>query len=159
MVSRAPSVRSGAPSSGDPSLPAPSALEGPPVGGAMKARRMREQGQANLAAAEAHKKSEALERRRMAMNSVKPPAEIGVQKVGGVVVDGRGPLNINTPRGSESNGSNGIGVVGVQVKPGRQRGSSANSSDEEPDAFFERRCGAESQMDIRFLKALICNCI
>ncbi|MEW5306471.1 MAG: hypothetical protein WDW36_008933 [Sanguina aurantia] len=65
-------------------------LEGPPVGGAMAARQRRAAGAGALAGAEEGRRAEALERRTAAMNSVKPPPEVGGQRVAGVALDGRG---------------------------------------------------------------------
>ncbi|GFR44569.1 hypothetical protein Agub_g5842, partial [Astrephomene gubernaculifera] len=61
-------------------------FEGPPVSGALAARQRREAGAA-AAAAEAGRRAELLERRQAAMNSVKPPPEVGAQRVAGVAVD------------------------------------------------------------------------
>lgn len=71
-------------------------LDGPPVSGAMAARQRREAGAANAAVGAGAPgaapgdaaRREALERRQAAMNSVKPPPEIGQQRIAGVSVGG-----------------------------------------------------------------------
>ncbi|KAG2495460.1 hypothetical protein HYH03_006405 [Edaphochlamys debaryana] len=67
-------------------------FEGPPMSSAVAAHQRRNAGAALVAASEANRRAELLERRQHAMNSVQAPPEVGMQRIAGVVVDGRGPL-------------------------------------------------------------------
>lgn len=54
------------------------------------------------------------------MNSVKPPPELGIQRVAGVAIDGRGPvLSGGGAAPSPPPESVGFGIVGQQVRRAR----------------------------------------
>ncbi|KXZ47532.1 VPS4 protein [Gonium pectorale] len=155
---RASSSAPGPSSAGAPPRPAGSGgFEGPPVSGAVAARQRRDAGAA-AAAAEAGRRAELLERRQVAMNCVKPPPEVGMQRIAGVVVDGRGPLvgpgGAGAAAGAGGGGAGGGGGGGredplaglhvagqaANIAPSRAAAAAGGSgSDSDPDSYFERR--------------------
>ncbi|GIL78028.1 hypothetical protein Vretimale_7368 [Volvox reticuliferus] len=128
-------------------------FEGPPMSGAVAARQRREAGAALTAAAEATRKGELLDRRQQALNSVKPPPEVGMQRIAGVAVDGRGAvLSAGAGGGAMSREEvaaaqlQGLHVAGQAAhlsanRPGGPGGAGGpgSDSDSDPDNFFERR--------------------
>lgn len=143
---------------GGPASPAPrtdvaGGQDGPPVSGAMAARLRRERAAAaatgssgaSTPTVEDARKAEQLERRRLAMNSVAPPPELGAQTVAGVTIDGRGPVlkgggggggGAVGPSGRGSNDS-AMRVQGTTLR--RTSSARGDDSDSDPDEHFERR--------------------
>jgi len=103
---------------------------GKPVSGAMAARERRERGMAD-----AEKKKEQLERRKAAMNSVQAPPEVGAQRIAGVTVSSSGVAGGPPPEvGFES-----LSIQGNKSKLSAPGAAEAHDTDEDPDAFFDRR--------------------
>ncbi|GAX76581.1 hypothetical protein CEUSTIGMA_g4027.t1 [Chlamydomonas eustigma] len=111
-----------------------SGMEGPPVSGAVAAKQRRERG---ALSAEEQKKAEQLERRQVILNQYKAPPEVGVQRVGGVNVDGRGPPSPEGLAGMQVKG-----VVYSRNPPASSKGAEGDDetdSDEDFQERFERR--------------------
>jgi len=102
---------------------------GKPVSGAMAARQRRESG-----AADAEKKKEQLARRRSAQDAYQAPAELGGQRVAGVVVGGAGVAGGPPPAGS---GFDDLAVQGNKKSVVAREGD--DGSGEDPDDYFDNR--------------------
>eukprot|EP00201_Polytomella_parva_P020671 CAMPEP_0175047344 /NCGR_PEP_ID=MMETSP0052_2-20121109/5538_1 /TAXON_ID=51329 ORGANISM="Polytomella parva, Strain SAG 63-3" /NCGR_SAMPLE_ID=MMETSP0052_2 /ASSEMBLY_ACC=CAM_ASM_000194 /LENGTH=529 /DNA_ID=CAMNT_0016311199 /DNA_START=158 /DNA_END=1743 /DNA_ORIENTATION=- len=111
-----------------PSAAAGAPLEGPPVSGAYAARQRREAGEAARRA----EKADQLDRRQSALNSVKPPPEVGGQRVAGVTIDPSrgGAVGINGMSRDEIAAAQIQGMQGLQglAIGGSSVGSNSGSS-------------------------------
>ncbi|KAG2428803.1 hypothetical protein HXX76_011503 [Chlamydomonas incerta] len=123
--------------------PGAPSLEGPPISGALAAKQRRDAGAAAAAAGEVGRKAELLERRQAAMNSVKPPPEVGMQRIAGVQVDGRGGVLAGMSREDVAAAQlQGLCVAGQAAPIAASRAAAAgggSDSDSDPENFFERR--------------------